>query len=437
MKIGLEDEHTEFKKSLAEKERGYKALAAMLNKHCSGTVYFGVDDSGTVLGLEIGKDTLKTLSQEIESKIEPKVTPSIEILDSDDGKRYLRVHAEGTDRPYSKDGMFFIRAGEENKQIPTSDLRRLFQSYSDLLKLSESFNQNLTFSELMTDLTLNGLHIEDENRLTSHYQLRMPNGKYNIQAELVSDQNVIPLTVVIFSGKDRTALSYRTDFSGHNLLREVRSVENYVLSLNETSVDMSSPMRKDSKLFDPESFREAWFNAAVHNTWTSGIPPTVQIFDDRMEIISNGSTPYGQSEEDFFNGVSTPINESLMRIFIAAGICEHTGHGIPVITGKYGREVFSISEGCVKVTLPFSNVRGSVLLRKKSSDFTESETKILNLLGMEPEITLDRVSELTGIGYSNVKRIVGDLKRRGSLVRDGSRKSGRWVIQTDSDDTFS
>jgi regulator of extracellular matrix RemA (YlzA/DUF370 family) len=44
---------------------------------------------------------------------------------------------------------------------------------------------------------------------------------------------------------------------------------------------------------------------------------------------------------------------------------------------------------------------------------------------------------LTGIGYSNVKRIVGDLKRRGSLVRDGSRKSGRWVIQTDSDDTFS
>ena len=43
----MEDEHTEFKKSLAEKERGYKALAAMLNKHCSGTVYFGVDDVGT------------------------------------------------------------------------------------------------------------------------------------------------------------------------------------------------------------------------------------------------------------------------------------------------------------------------------------------------------------------------------------------------------
>ena len=436
MKIGMEDEHTEFKKSLAEKERGYKALAAMLNKHCSGTVYFGVDDVGTVVGLNIGKDTLKTLSQEIEGKIEPKITPTIEVLDSDDGKKYIRVHAEGTDRPYSKDGMFFIRVGEENKQIPTVDLRRLFQSYSDLLKLSESFNQDLSFSELATDLTLNGLHIEDERRLISHYQLRMPNGKYNIQAELVSDQNAIPLTVVIFSGNDRTALSYRTDFSGHNLLREVRSVENYVLSLNETSVDMSSPVRKDSRLFDPDAFREAWFNAAVHNTWTTGIPPTVHIFDDRMEIISNGSTPYGQSEEDFFNGVSTPINESLMRIFIAAGICEHTGHGIPVITGKYGRDVFKISEGCVKVTLPFSNVRGSVLLRKKSTDLTESENKIVNLMKMEPKITLDRVSELTGIGYSNVKRIVSDLKRRGCLVREGSRKDGKWAITLNQDGPY-
>ena len=110
MKIGVEDEHREFKKSLAEKERGYKALAAMLNKHCSGMVYFGVDDAGTVIGLEIGKDTLKTLSQEIESKIEPKVTPSIEILDSDDGKKYIRVYAEGTDRPYSKDGAVASRA---------------------------------------------------------------------------------------------------------------------------------------------------------------------------------------------------------------------------------------------------------------------------------------------------------------------------------------
>ena len=117
-----------------------------------------------------------------------------------------------------------------------------------------------------------------------------------------------------------------------------------------------------------------------------------------------------------------------MRIFIAAGICEHTGHGVPVIAEKYGRDAFKISEGSVRVTLPFKNARSNVMLRKKSSGLSESESKILNILSMEPEMTLDRVSELTGIGYSNVKRIVSDLKRIGCLSREGSKKSGRWVV---------
>ncbi len=62
----------------------------------------------------------------------------------------------------------------------------------------------------------------------------MPNGRFNIQAELLSDQNNVPLVVTTYSGTDKTVLSFRTEFAGHNLLREVRSVNDYVLNLNET-----------------------------------------------------------------------------------------------------------------------------------------------------------------------------------------------------------
>ena len=122
---------------------------------------------------------------------------------------------------------------------------------------------------------------------------------------------------------------------------------------------MSSTVRKNIKLFDAAAFREAWINAAVHTTWMLGTPPSVHIFDDRIEVLSIGSTPYGQSEDDFFAGVSTPVNESLMRAFIAAGLCEHTGHGVPVITEKYGRGAFKITGGYVLVTIPFSNLRSA------------------------------------------------------------------------------
>lgn len=31
-----------------------------------------------------------------------------------------------------------------------------------------------------------------------------------------------------------------------------------------------------------------------------------------------------------------------MRIFLSLNLCEHTGHGIPTIINKYGKEAFEI-----------------------------------------------------------------------------------------------
>jgi len=35
-----------------------------LNKHCKGTVYFGIDDNGRILGQQIGKSTIKDISKD-------------------------------------------------------------------------------------------------------------------------------------------------------------------------------------------------------------------------------------------------------------------------------------------------------------------------------------------------------------------------------------
>ena len=42
MNLGIENETLEFKKSTNELEKGIISLSAMLNKHCEGTLYFGV-----------------------------------------------------------------------------------------------------------------------------------------------------------------------------------------------------------------------------------------------------------------------------------------------------------------------------------------------------------------------------------------------------------
>ncbi len=79
MRIGEESETIEFKLTTGEKKEAIESIAAILNKHCKGTVFFGIDDSGFVKGQQIADSTKKDLSRAIYESIEPRVTPSIEV----------------------------------------------------------------------------------------------------------------------------------------------------------------------------------------------------------------------------------------------------------------------------------------------------------------------------------------------------------------------
>lgn len=75
--LGLEDEQTEFKKSTGEMKEAMISIAAILNKHQSGKLYFGVRNDGTVIGQEINDETLRFVSQAIGCHISPTIYPSI------------------------------------------------------------------------------------------------------------------------------------------------------------------------------------------------------------------------------------------------------------------------------------------------------------------------------------------------------------------------
>ena len=62
MNLGRENEKQEFKAGLGQLDKGLKSLSAMLNRGSEGTVFFGVDDDGTVKGLEIHHLSIRYLS---------------------------------------------------------------------------------------------------------------------------------------------------------------------------------------------------------------------------------------------------------------------------------------------------------------------------------------------------------------------------------------
>ena len=72
MSLGAENEFQEFKEGLAALDPGLKSLSAMLNRHGKGTVYFGVNDDGTIRGLAIGPNTLVEIRNKLTLKIKPR-----------------------------------------------------------------------------------------------------------------------------------------------------------------------------------------------------------------------------------------------------------------------------------------------------------------------------------------------------------------------------
>ena len=51
--IGSETEQIEYKKSIGELKEAMFSIAAILNKHQKGELYFGVKNDGTVIGQEV------------------------------------------------------------------------------------------------------------------------------------------------------------------------------------------------------------------------------------------------------------------------------------------------------------------------------------------------------------------------------------------------
>ena len=111
-----ESETVELKKSLAELKQGLVSIAAILNKHQAGILWFGVRSDGAITGIDIGDKTLRDLSQAIAAHIEPKIFPHI-TSESLQGKTCIKVTFKGRDAPYFAYGKAYIRVADEDRQL--------------------------------------------------------------------------------------------------------------------------------------------------------------------------------------------------------------------------------------------------------------------------------------------------------------------------------
>lgn len=434
MNLGIENECQEFKLGLGQLDKGLKTLSAMLNRRSEGTVYYGVDDDGNVRGLEIGKRTLLDIRRRASELIEPRIILDIDVLEDEEKHSYIRVHAKGTNTPYSCDGRYYLRTASSDEQISTELLRKMLVSGdTDMLIQIPSENQDLSFSGMITFLRERGIRATSTDVFLKNFGLYNKDNRLNLMAYLLSDQNEMIIKVMRFAGTDKTEVDERMTFCHQSLIRSVQQVIDYFKLINlPKKVDLETGVRKETSLFDLQCFREAWINACVHNTWTDRIPPSVYIYDNRLEVVSYGGLPYGLSEEGFYAGTSKPVNNRLFNIFITCDFSEQSGHGIPQIVKVYGKEAFSFRDDMLTVTIPFAYEPDSVAARKMKKEQSETlsihQQSVLSYLNDHPNASLQETAEACSLSLGGVKKITGKLKEMKLLERKGSKNKSTWVV---------
>ena len=340
--------------------------AAMLGKE-EGFLIWGIHNATHEF-----TDTKFNYHQDVKNKplehyLARNITPGIyfrfveEIID---GKRVvvLRIPAAHT-VPTAYKAVRYLRIGSSKVNLAKypdreAELFRVLNNGLPNLLNTESRFTDLTFDQLFLYYDLHGIKLNKKS-FKKNLELLTKDGKYNMLAQLLSDEPHIPIRFAVFSGKDKTSTMYTVrEFGNMCLLMSLDKVLDFGDTMNIPQADERDRKvaRKEVMLFDKDAFHEAVINAFVHNLWVSGNAPMFTAYEDRIEIVSLGTLPPNQTKEGFFGGVSIPVNQKLSEILLQLHISEKSGRGVPRITAVYGEDAFQFQDNAISVTIPFTRL---------------------------------------------------------------------------------
>ncbi len=416
-----------------------KALVAFLNT-LDGLIYVGVEDDGEIIGVDKLDETMKKISDIITTQILPNPQQFVRLGSIyENGKHVIEVKVQKGNALYyikkygrSANGCY-VRMGTSSRSMTEEQIEKGYE-YSlppmDNLMIMSARWKPITFTQLKIYYSGKGLHLND-NTLAENLSLYVQNTQnYNKLAELLSDENHVSIQFARFHGINKASFAETSEYGNQCLITAIERMINRLEAENYTKSVITSRQRIDKRLIDMDCLKEAFFNAVAHNDW-SVVEPAVYMFDDRIEIISHGGLPKGETEEMFYQGISKPRNPSLMRVLRDLGYVERTGHGVPNILSKYGKSAFQIYDSCINVVLPFDEE----VLKSKTSDAKNDakndakkslEERVIELIKQNPKITKVQMAERTGKSKPTIERM---LKNSATIIRVGANKGGYWAIK--------
>lgn len=427
-----------------------KEIIAFANCN-GGKLYVGVQDDGTVIGLDNPDEVALRISNMVRDAVKPDVTMFLhyETLE-ENGKQIVAIDIQrGTERPYYIAGKglrpegVYVRQGYSSVPATDTMIRRMIkETDGDRFEVMRCLNQNLTFETAQKEFELRnvdfGLQQKRTLKLIDHA------GIYNNLALLLSDQCVHTIKVAVFQGTDQSVFKDRHEFTG-SLMKQMNEVYDYIDFRNQTRATIDKLLRIDVRDYPEVAIRETLLNLLVHRDYSFSASALISIYADRIEFVSVGGLVPGIDLEDVLVGLSVCRNQNLANVFYRLQLIEAYGTGMRKILKAYEnaeeKPLIETTQNAFKITLPNINAKYDTdnmpsSGRKTSKDFSETHVRqtdngeytILEFVRNHGEITRNDVENLLGVSVSTASRILRRMVHNNSLKQCGKAKSTKYTF---------
>lgn len=434
----FENLNLEYKREYTDQIR--KAVIAFANTD-GGAVLVGVDDDGTVRGVDDVDGTRVRVGNLIRDSIRPDVRAFVSVTEEERGGRtVLRFDVQrGTARPYywkakglRPEGVF-VR--QDAASVPASEaaIREMLLASADgAFERMRSLRQDLTFGAAAAFFRERKVAFGPAQRRS--LGLVGEDGLFTNLALLLSDQCPFTLKLAVFEGTGKTVFRERREIGG-SVLAQVREAFDYLDKWNRTRAEVRGLDRVDRRDYPPEAVREALLNAVVHRDYALPGADLVSLFDDRLEVLSAGGLVRGVSLSDVLLGLSALRNAALAGVFYRLRLIEAYGTGLLKIREAYAGAprpaAVEATDHAFKVTLPNRNAAVAAEPRHAAGSAPAPDARadaVLAALRSRRELGRADVEALCGVSPATAARLLARLVAEGRAATVGRGPSTRYRL---------
>lgn len=450
--IEVEGKTLEFKRDLSSPTKPLRTVVAFANS-AGGRLVIGVNDDGSVSGVEDPLAEEERITSLITDRISPQIVPGIDIVTLGEATVLVVDVPLSTRRPHfmkdqGPESGVYVRLGSSTRQADSALVAELERNARGV-----AFEDLPESRATLGDLDLEGLS-ELRGRQTGvddliALGLAVKQGgeivptNAGILAACDDPTRFLPSAWVQcgrLRGPSGTDIFDQTEVHGP-MPRAVDKVMEFLLKHAFKTAVFGEVKRRDVYSIPVEAIREVVVNSLVHANYAErGTPIRVGFYDDRIQVDSPGLLLPGMTVESM-RRASRLRNPSLARIFREAGIMEQWGTGVqrvfeqvaeaglpePRVEEVMDRLRFTVyvpshaPEGPSATGEHQGNAPSEQGVSKSSEQVSKMSEQAQALLSLASEGPRSRAELLAGIdlsdAYGNYKRHLLPLIEGGYLAR--------------------